>query len=87
MKRTFDVPCIVTVVVEVEDGVADVKGAYVDSQGGPWAFSGEPVAYDNDYEGGTWFGQMQEKTADDDVEFAWRAAYDELDVTLVAIGD
>lgn len=50
---TYEVPVIVTVIVERDDdGTTRATHATPDQEGGPWAFSGYPAAYDP--EAGEW---------------------------------
>jgi hypothetical protein len=78
--RSFEVPVILNVGVDVEpDGSAKITCAYPDTDAGPWAYSGDPAAYESDTEeGGTWHEGRGED--DDPYIVAWNTAYDDLPV-------
>lgn len=87
--RRYDVPVIYTVTVDVDENGATrtVGTSHADSEGGPWAFSGYPSAYqhDNDWHDFTSFpdaAELDDQDARGAVE-AWRHAYD----TAPAIAD
>jgi len=73
--RKFQIPVIVTVHVTVDGDTTTVDDVYSECEGGPWAYSSYPTAYETEDDDGDVL-EWHKDSRDDDVVAAWNAAYD-----------